>query len=166
MPGSSSLIRAMQTADWEAVSRIYQAGMDTNLATFQTTCPPWEDWDNSHVGKCRLVAETDSAVIGWAALSPVSKRQVYAGVAEVSIYIDTSAQKSGVGTKLLQVLCREAEKEGFWTLQSGILPENQASIRLHEKCGFRLVGYREKIGKDRYGAWRDSVLMELRNSIV
>ena len=159
-------IRALQTADWVTVSRIYQTGMDTNLATFQTVCPPWGEWDNSHIVKCRLVAETGSVVIGWAAISHVSKRQVYAGVAEVSVYVDSFAQKSGVGTKLLHTLCHDAEKEGFWTLQSSILPENQASIRLHEKCGFRVVGYREKIGKDRFGIWRDSILMELRNSII
>ena len=159
------MIRAMRNTDWDVVAEIYQAGMDTNLATFQTECPSWEEWDSAHSAKCRLVAEKDGSVIGWAALSPTSSREAYAGVAEVSIYIDDTEQNAGVGTELLQALCREAEKEGFWTLQSSIFSENQASIRLHVKCGFRLIGRREKIGKDRLGVWRDTVLMELRNNI-
>jgi len=126
----------MQDKDWADVSRIYREGVDSNIATFQTTCPSWNEWNEAHIKKCRLVAEEDGTVVGWAALSATSKRPVYAGVAEVSIYIDKAKQKMGVGTRLLQTLCSEAEKEGFWTLQSGIMSNNVASIKLHENWDF------------------------------
>lgn len=135
------------------------------MATFQTECPSFEEWDKSHLDSCRIVAEMDCHVIGWAALSPVSSRCVYAGVAEVSVYVDSSGHGKGIGTALLDQLCNEAEKNGLWTRQSGIMQNNIPSIRLHEKCGFRMVGYRERIGKDRNGIWRNTVLMEKRNSI-
>lgn len=156
-------VRHMSEDDWPAVRRIYQLGMDTNRATFQTECPPWAEWNRSHLRSCRLVILKGGAVIGWAALTAVSSRSVYAGVAEASIYIDPSAQGRGAGTRLLNALMDESEEQGFWTLQSGILQENLASIRLHERCGFRLVGYRERIGRDRFGLWRNTVLMERRS---
>ena len=156
-------IRAMTGADWPDVSRIYQLGMDTNRATFQSECPPWDEWNRSHLQPCQLVIAKDGNVLGWAALTAVSGRCVYAGVAEVSIYIDPAAQGQGVGTRLLNALVADSEREGFWTLQSGILQDNEASIRLHERCGFRLVGYRERIGRDRFGVWRNTVLMERRS---
>ena len=156
-------IRPMTEADWPAVSRIYQLGMDTNLATFQSECPTWEEWNRSHLQPCRLVIADGGAVAGWAALTAVSGRCVYAGVAELSIYIDPVAQGKGVGTKLINALIAESEEQGFWTLQSGIMQDNLASIRLHERCGFRMVGYRERIGKDRFGVWRNTVLMERRS---
>lgn len=158
------LIRSMTAEDWPVVSRIYQAGMDTNLATFQTECPTWEEWNAAHLSQCRLVAVTDGAIAGWVALSAVSSRCVYAGVAEVSIYIDAEARGKGVGKALLNALIATSESAGFWTLQSGIMENNTASIALHTSCGFRRVGYRERIGQDRFGVWRNTVLMERRSA--
>jgi len=162
---SKYLIRDMTSKDWESVSRIYQNGMDTNIATFQVTSPTWEEFDIAHTPNCRYVILYEGSIIGWVALTPVSKRPVYAGVAEVSVYIDETYQGMGIGYRLLTYLVEESEKEGYWTLQSVILCENSTSIKLHEKCGFRLVGYREKIGKDKFGVWRDSFLMERRSGI-
>lgn len=155
-------IRPMTTADWPQVALIYQQGIDTNLATFQNECPSFEEWNCSHRKDCRLVITVENAVAGWAALSRVSSRSVYGGVAEVSIYIAREYHECGLGGKLLQGLVDISEQAGIWTLQSGILQDNAASIRLHEKCGFRTVGYRERIGKDRFGIWRNTVLMERR----
>ncbi len=155
-------IREMANADWESVSRIYQQGIDTNIATFETACPAWEVFDASHVSNCRYVILDGGIVIGWAALSPVSGRCVYGGVAEVSIYIDDASKGNGAGTQLLTHLAEQSEQAGYWTLQAGIMQDNPASIRLHEKCGFRLIGYRERIGQDRFGVWRNIVLMERR----
>ena len=157
-------IRSMTPEDWPAVARIYQEGMDTNLATFQTECPSWEEWNAAHLPQCRLVAVADGAVAGWVALSAVSSRCVYAGVAEVSIYIGAEARGAGVGKALLTALIPASEEAGFWTLQSGIMENNAASIALHSSCGFRQVGYREKIGQDRNGVWRNTVLMERRSA--
>lgn len=157
-------IRKMVASDWPQVSRIYQEGMDTNLATFQSECPAWEEWDASHLKACRLVVTQDGKAAGWAALTTVSGRRVYAGVAEVSIYIGQEHRGHGIGKTLLLELIRRSEENGFWTLQSGIMQNNTASIRLHESCGFRTVGYREKIGRDRFGVWRNTVLMEKRSA--
>lgn len=154
----------MLDSDWPAVSRIYQEGMDTNLATFQSACPAWEEWDASHLKDCRLVITRDGKVLGWAALTAVSGRCVYAGVAEVSIYISQDCRGCGAGKTLLLELLSRSEQSGYWTLQSGIMQDNQASIRLHESCGFRMVGCREKIGRDRFGVWRNTVLMEKRSA--
>lgn len=160
-------VRAMSAFDWDAVGRIYQEGMDTNLATFQTECPPYEEWDASHLQSCRLVVvDAADTVLGWAALSPVSSRCVYAGVAEVSVYVAADQKGKGIGVLLLNTLAEASEKEGIWTLQSGIMSDNAASIRLHEKCGYRRVGYRERIGRDRNGVWRDTVLMERRSTKI
>ena len=156
-------VRHMSEADWPAVRRIYQLGMDTNRATFQTECPPWEEWNRSHLAPCRLVIVKNGAVVGWTALTAVSDRCVYAGVAATSIYMDPAAQGQGAGTQLLRALILESEEQGFWTLQSGIFEDNLASIRLHERCGFRMVGYRERIGRDQFGLWRNTVLMERRS---
>ncbi len=157
-------IKEMTEADWPEVSRIYQEGMDTNLATFQSECPTWGEWDSSHLKDCRLVITEDgSEVVGWAALTAVSGRCVYSGVAEVSIYVAQSHRSRGVGKALLLELIYISERGGFWTLQSGIMQENTTSIRLHKSCGFRMVGYREKIGRDRFGNWRNNVLMEKRS---
>lgn len=155
-------IRAMREADWPFVAEIYQQGMDTNLATFQIECPSYAQWDASHRKDCRLVAVSDGNVAGWAALTPVSSRCVYAGVAEVSIYISPAYARKGLGARLLRALISASEQEGIWTLQSGIMRDNIASIHLHEACGFRMVGYRERVGRDRFGVWRDNVLMERR----
>ena len=160
---SKYVIRDMAKEDWESVSRIYQDGMDTNIATFQATSPTWEEFDTAHTHNCRYVILHERAVIGWVALTPVSKRPVYAGVAEVSIYIDDAYKGKGIGHTLLTYLVEHSEKEGYWTLQSGIFCENLVSVKLHEKCGFRLVGRRERIGKDQFGVWHDLFLMERRS---
>ena len=156
-------IRKMSEKDWPEVSRIYQQGIDTGLATLQPDCPAFTEWDLAHLKACRLVAAQDEKVFGWAALSPVSARCVYAGVAEASVYVEPGHWGQGVGKALLMKLVSQSEEEGFWTLQSSILRENAASIRLHERCGFRIVGYRERIGRDRNGKWRDTMLMEKRS---
>lgn len=158
-------IRKMDNEDWAQVKEIYIQGIDTNMGTFQTSAPEYEDWHNAHLLEGRYVAVKNDKVIGWIALSPVSGRCVYAGVAEISIYINNEYKRMGIGHKLLNKLVAESEKLGIWTLQSGIFQENVASIELHKKCGFREVGYREKIGKDRFGVWRSTVLMEKRNSL-
>lgn len=158
-------IRPFQPGDWPAVRDIYRQGIETKNATFQEKAKDWEEWDSSTLKACRLVAEDEATVVGWAALTPVSNRRVYAGVAEVSIYIANSRRGQGVGKKLLTALVEESEKAGFWTLQAGIFPENVASIELHQKCGFRVVGLREKLGKmDNH--WRDVTLLERRSRIV
>ncbi len=160
-----SQIRTMIESDWNDVARIYQHGMDTHIATFQTSCPSFEEWDKAHLKECRYVITEDGAVVGWTALSPISSRCVYAGVAEISIYMDEKYIRKGYGTQLLNYLIQESEKCGFWMLQSGILQHNQASIGLHSKCGFRQVGYREKIARDHSGAWKNTVLMERRSEL-
>lgn len=158
-------LTAMKEAHWKEVSRIYQEGMDTGLATFETKVPTWEAWDRAHLEIARVVAVLDGKVVGWAALSPVSSRCVYGGVAEVSVYICPEHQRLGIGMKLMQFLIDESEKNGYWTLQSGIFPENLPSIELHRKMGFRVLGFRERIGK-RDGVWKDNVQMERRSKII
>jgi phosphinothricin acetyltransferase len=154
-------IRAMEPSDWPAVRTIYEQGIATKQATFESASPSWEEWDAGHLVDLRLVAEDDDQVVGWAALSPVSRRACYAGVAEGSVYVAEEARGRGVGTALLTRLVAEADEAGFWTLQTSILPENVASIALHRRCGFRVVGTRERIAQ-LDGAWRDTVLMERR----
>ncbi len=151
--------------DWDAVRAIYEEGIATKNATFETAAPAWEQWDAAHLKDCRFVARANGVVVGWAALSPVSSRCVYGGVAEVSVYVAESAQGQGVGKALLDALVAESERCGLWTLQAGIFPENAASVRLHERCGFRMVGRREKIGQ-MDGVWRDTLLLERRSKIV
>lgn len=158
------IIRDFDPSDWDAVNSIYKQGIETNLATFQTSCPTYAEWDNSHLAFCRSVYEQNCIVVGWAALSPVSSRCVYSGVAELSIYIAGSARASGIGTKLLNKTIEESRTHGIWTLQSGIISDNTASIRLHLKCGFREVGYREKIARNAQGEWKSTVMMERRSS--
>jgi len=161
----SLTIRQMTASDWDEVAQIYQFGIDSGVATFQTECPSYEVWDQSHKKECRLVAVWGGKVIGWAALSPYSSRAVYAGVAEISIYLHPEFQGHGYGTILLNAMIEESEKQGIWLLQSGILQHNAASIALHKKCGFREVGYREKIARDKSGIWRNTVLMERRSPL-
>ncbi|MBD0373059.1 MAG: N-acetyltransferase family protein [Pyrinomonadaceae bacterium] len=156
----------MCASDWPAVRDIYLEGIDTGNATFETLAPDWEVWDREHFSSCRFVARNnDEAVIGWAALRPVSARHAYRGVAEVSVYITARARGQGAGRALLEALISSSEQNGIWMLQAGILAENEASLELHRRCGFREVGRRERIGKlqDR---WRDVVLMERRSKIV
>ncbi|OPJ63971.1 GNAT family N-acetyltransferase [Clostridium oryzae] len=159
-------IEKMLVRDWEQVARIYLEGISTGKATFQTDVPSWEVWNNSHIKSCRLVARLNDNILGWVALSPTSSRCVYAGAAEVSIYIETGYRGKGVGIALLTEVIRASEQEGFWTLQSGIIKENTASIALHKKCGFRELGIREKIAKMPTGKWHDVILMERRSKVV
>ena len=154
----------MTSADWPRVSRIYAEGIATGQATFQTEIPDWQEWDAAHLPECRLLLEEGGRLLGWAALSPVSKRYVYRGVAEVSIYIAERARGRGLGRVLLDALVASSEEAGIWTLQAAIFPENTASLMLHERCGFRVVGTRERLGELR-GVWRDVVLLERRSRI-
>jgi L-amino acid N-acyltransferase YncA len=165
MVGNGISIIAMGPQDWAAICTIYAEGIATGNATFETDYPDWEKWNGSHVQGCRLVARAGDDVVGWAALSRVSTRAVYAGVVEVSVYVAESARGRGVGAALLTALIAESEEAGFWTLQASIFPENVASVKLHERCGFRLVGRRERIAQ-RDGRWRDTVLMERRSEQI
>lgn len=158
-------IKAMRSEDWPAVQNIYSEGIATGNATFETETPPWEKWDQGHLQDCRLVAVNSEGILGWAALSPVSTRRVYSGVAEVSVYVAATARGQGVGTLLLQSLVEQSEACGVWTLQAGIFPENVPSVALHKSCGFREVGLRQKLGQ-RSGVWRDVLLLERRSSRV
>jgi len=158
-------IEALQHMDWGPVRDIYAQGMATGLATFETSVPSWEAWDAGHLPTCRLVAREGAEVLGWAALSPVTGRCVYSGVAEVSVYVADEHKGTGVGRLLLESLIAASEAHGIWTLKSGIFPENATSIRLHEACGFRTIGYHERIGR-LAGTWRDTVLMERRSSVA
>lgn len=153
--------RALIESDWPAVSEIYRLGLETRLATFETAVPTWGDWDSSHLETCRIIAEVENRMAGWAVLSPVSKRKVYKGVAEVTIYIHPDFSGRGIGSALMNELIVQSEVEGFWTLQSSVFPENIASIRLHLKHGFREVGYRENIAQ-LDGEWRNTVILERR----
>lgn len=157
--------RAFLPTDWEVVARIFQEGIWTKNATFRRVVPSWKDWDEGHLSHSRIVAVLDDKVVAWAALSPVSSRPAYVGVAEVSIYVSTGMLGSGIGAKLLQQLIKESEEAGIWTLQSVVFPENEASMRLHQKYGFRVVGYREKISRID-GVWRDTVMLERRSGVV
>ena len=158
----------LTAAHWPAVRAIYIEGLATGQATFATEAPTWAAWDAGHLPTCRLAAVANDAPEqprGWVALSPVSSRRVYGGVAEVSVYVAAAARGQGVGRALLAALVAESERQGLWTLQAGIFPENAASVRLHEAAGFRRVGRRERIGQLR-GAWRDTLLLERRSALV
>jgi len=162
---STLLIEAMQPDDWPAVRSIYLEGIATGHATFETKAPSWEDWDASHQQFGRLVAREADRVVGWAALTPVSRRQVYAGVAEVSVYIARDSHGKGVGRALLERLICESDQNGIWTLQASVFPENAATLGLHRACGFREVGRRERIGR-LDGTWRDTLLLERRSQVA
>lgn len=158
-------IRAMAAEDWESVRAIYLDGIATGQATFETEAPTWTTWNNAHLPAPRLVAISSERIAGWAALSAVSARPVYRGVAEVSVYVAQQMRGTGIGRLLLEALVRESENEGIWTLQAGIFPENAASISIHNSCGFREVGRRESIAKME-GVWRDTLLFERRSKLV
>jgi phosphinothricin acetyltransferase len=158
-------IAALRSSDWESVSRIYAEGIATGHATFETAIPSWEEWDGAHLATPRLVARDAERTLGWAALSPVSGRCVYGGVAEVSVYVAAAARGRGVGRSLLEALVAQSEAAGLWTLQAGVFPENEASLAIHRLCGFREVGRRERIGK-LGGVWRDVVLLERRSRVA
>jgi L-amino acid N-acyltransferase YncA len=164
-PADNLNVEAMAPQDWDAVRAIYLEGIRTGNATFETSAPDWGKWDTGHLKGCRFVARLGSEVLGWAALSPVSGRCVYAGVAEVSVYVAERARGRKIGSRLLDALVAASEREGVWTLQAGIFPENAASIELHKRAGFRIVGTREKLGS-MDGHWRDVILLERRSTIV
>jgi len=158
-------IAALGPGDWDDVARIYAEGIATRLATFETEVPSWQSWDTAHLPDHRFMGREDRRAAGWAALAPVSSRCVYAGVAEVSVYVATAARGRGVGTALLSALVASSEAGGVWTLEAGILPENEASVRMHERCGFRVVGRRERLGRME-GNWRDVLLLERRSRVA
>lgn len=151
----------MKASDWEQVRAIYLEGIRSGHSTFETEAPSWEKWDEGHLQFARIVMRDGEMVLGWAALSPVSKRYVYRGVAEVTVYVSENAQGRGIGRALLEALIDESEKNDIWTLQASIFPENTASVRLHLRCGFREVGRRERIAMLK-GVWRDTLLFEHR----
>lgn len=161
------LIKPLESADWERVREIYLEGLATGDATFETEAPTQIDWDKAHLRCCRIAAVEISGnlLLGWAALSPVSAREAYKGVAEVSVYVAASARGKGLGRALLQRLIKEANGNQIWTLQASIFPENVASLMLHESLGFRPVGHRERIAKLN-GVWRDTVILERRSDVV
>ena len=158
-------IMDMRPEHWPKVARIYEEGIATGNATFQASAPPWAEWDGAHLKHSRLVVMEGDEVQGWAALTPVSGRCVYAGVAEISVYIAEQARGRGLGSALLAQLIASSEANGIWTLQAGIFPENNASLKLHEACGFRIIGIREKIGK-MGDQWRDTALLERRSQVT
>lgn len=161
----SPFIDRMLPEDWPEVSRIYLEGIATDQATFQTEGVPWDAWDAAHHDACRLVVRDGTRLAGWAALSPVSQRRVYRGVAEVSVYVAEYARGRGLGRQLMNALVSCSERNGIWTLQASIFRENEASLALHERCGFRVVGVRERIGQH-HGQWRDTLLLERRSALL
>lgn len=162
---NATALRDLRPLDWPEVVRIYEDGIATGVASFETGAPSWEDWDASHPD-IRVVAEVDGCIAGWCALSPVSSRSCYRGVAEESVYVAAWAQGRGVGRALLEAVIERAEAAGIWTLQAGIFPENKPSLRLHLGCGFRLVGVRERLGEAGDGIWRDVLLLERRSEVT
>jgi phosphinothricin acetyltransferase len=163
------VIRPMRPEDWPAVRQIYEHGIATGNATFEVAAPDWDDWDASHLAEHRFVAVDDDdgqrRVVGWVAVSGVSKRHVYRGVVEHSVYVSPAAAGRGAGRALLDALIASTEAAGIWTIQSGIFPENTVSLKLHEQCGFRVVGHQERVG-EHHGRWRDVVLVERRSGAV
>ena len=164
------LIDIMRREDWEQVRSIYLEGISTGNSTFESNAPDWERWDSGHLPDHRLVLREGDRIIAWAALSPVSTRCVYSGVAELSLYVATEHRGKGVGSALLEAVIHSTEQAGLWTLQGGIFPENTASLYLVKKHDFKEIGRREKIGKMMYGplagTWRDVILVERRSAVV
>lgn len=158
-------IQNITERNYKEVGEIYAEGIETGMATFETKVPSWAEWDKAHLDKGRIVATKGEDILGWASLSPVSSRCVYGGVAEVSVYVKASARGQGVGKFLLTHLIDQSEAAKIWTLQSGVFPENTGSIKLHKKCGFRIIGNRERIGK-LAGVWKDNILLERRSKTV
>ena len=162
---STFLVEAMQPVDWADVRAIYEDGIRTGHSTFETTPPSWDTWDAEHLNHCRLVARISDRVVGWAALSSVSDRCAYSGVAEASVYVAENERGKGFGSRLLGALIIDSEREDIWTLQAGIFPENTGSVGLFERKGFRIVGRRERLG-ELNGAWRDVLLLERRSRVA
>lgn len=155
----------MRQEDWPAVSAIYEQGIAGRQATFETDVPEWDAWDRSHLADHRLVAVEDELVVGWAALASVSQRECYSGVAENSVYVESSAQGRGIGRALLERLAADADRAGIWTIRAGVFPENEASVALHLTCGFRAVGTSERLAR-LDGDWRDVLFLERRSEEV
>ena len=166
----SVLVRALTSSDWPAVEAIYREGIATGNATFEAEPPSWEEFDSHRIPIPRLVAVDDDRVVGWAAASQVSSRCVYDGVIEHSVYVSESARGAGIGAALLQAFLDASEAAGIWTVQSGVFPENESSLALHRKLGFREVGVRERVGRMSYGphagVWRDVVMIERRSTVT
>ena len=162
---TATTIEPLRAEHWSEVARVYAEGIATGDATFETEVPPWESWDLSHLSEHRFVALRDGEVLGWAAVSPVSDRCVYGGVVENSVYVANRARGQGIGIRLLEALIASTEEAGIWTIQTGIFPENDASVGLHERVGFKVVGRRERLGK-LDGQWRDVLLLERRSATI
>ena len=158
------MIREMRDEDWGTVAEIYKQGLEEGTSTFNTECPGFTEWNEGHIKNCRFVFEEEGKVVGWIALSPSSSRCAYKGCVEMSVYVDRNYRGHGIGTALVNTIIREAEKDGYWSIYSAIFSINKASIALHKKCGFREIGYRERIAKDRFGKWQNTTLMEYRAS--
>ncbi len=158
-------IKELEKENYDRVNFIYKQGIETNLATFQNECPTFGEWDKLHLNFCRFGMLDNEKLIGWTALTSVSGRSVYSGLAEISIYIDNNYKGKGIGQILLKHLIEQSELKGIWTLQASIMQNNLSSINLFKKCGFREVGYRERIGRDKFGIWRNTILMERRSSL-
>lgn len=159
-------IREMKENDWQEVSAIYLEGMKSNLARFEQKVPSYEQWSEEHLEKMRYVYTENDRVVGFIALMPISNRPVLSGVAEISIYIESNSQSRGIGSKLITYMIEQSESNGIWTLQSSIMRNNEKSINLHKKMGFRTIGFREKLAQDIFGQWRDTVLMERRSPLL
>lgn len=160
------VIENMTEAHWQQVSKIYLQGIKTEVATFETQVPAWEQWDSSHLKEGRFILRKGNKIAAWCALSPISSRSVYKGVAELSIYVAEEFKGLGLGKSLLKEIIQESEELGIWTLQSSIIADNEPSLGLHQSCGFRAVGYREKIAKNAKGHWKDVIIMERRSTRV
>ena len=160
------IIREMKKEDWESIKEIYNQALLEGKSTFNKDLPTYQEWDKNHLQDCRYVVERNESIIAWCSLAATSSREVYRGVVEVSIYVNQQYRGKGVGKKLLTHLCIESEKKGYWTLYSGILANNIESRKLHLNCGFREIGYREKIAKDIFGEWQDTVIYEKRSKII
>lgn len=156
------MIRKMVKNDWEQVAEIYSQGLEKGVSTFNTECPSYEEWDKGHLSDGRFVYIEDDKVVGWVAISATSSRCAYKGSVEMSVYVDNDYHRMGIGTALVQKLAMEIEKKGYWTILSSVISINTASIAMHKKCGFREIGYRERIAKDRFGNWQNTTLLELR----
>jgi len=159
------MVRIMRHSDSQKVLEIYRMGLETRNATFETVVPSWQEWDSKHLRHSRFVSEEDGIVTGWAALSPFSSREVYKGVAELSIYVSTIFRGKKTGSALMEKIIASSELNGIWTLVSSVFSENEATLRLHEKFGFRVIGRRERIAR-LDGNWRDTILLERRSSII
>ena len=159
------MVREMQQADSQNVLEIYRMGLETRNATFETQVPSWQEWDTKHLPHSRFVFEENGKVTGWAALTPFSAREVYAGVAEVSIYVASGLRGKKIGSNLMEQVIISSELNGIWTLVSSVFPENEATLKLHSKFGFRVIGKRERIAQLK-GKWRDTILLERRSSVI